>query len=99
MCLWNRRRRAGAIRVTSTVRVPCVDVRLRSHRGRDRGHNIIGFDLPFIFQRCLAHDIAGQPLVSLAEYSPRGVYDTIDEVVAGRKESREPRRPCVGARA
>ncbi len=26
------------------------------------GHNIIGFDLPFIFQRCLANNIAARPL-------------------------------------
>ena len=41
------------------------------------GHNIIGFDLPFIFQRCLANNIAGPPFINLSEYNPRGVYDTM----------------------
>jgi 3'-5' exonuclease len=41
------------------------------------GHNILGFDLPFIFQRCLVNDIGGGPFVNLTEYNPRGVYDTM----------------------
>jgi len=41
------------------------------------GHNIIGFDLPFIFQRCLANNIAARPFVSLGEYNVRGVFDTM----------------------
>ena len=41
------------------------------------GHNVVGFDLPFIFQRCLVNDIGGAPFVNLSEYSPRGVYDTM----------------------
>ena len=41
------------------------------------GHNILGFDLPFIFQRCLVNDIAEAPFVNLSEHSPRGVYDTM----------------------
>jgi hypothetical protein len=41
------------------------------------GHNIIGFDLPFIFQRCLAHNIPGKPFVSLDDYNVRGVFDTM----------------------
>ena len=41
------------------------------------GHNIIGFDLPFIFQRCLVHCISAKPLVDLAEYRVRGVFDTM----------------------
>ena len=41
------------------------------------GHNIIGFDLPFIYQRCLVHRIPARPVVSLAEYSARGVFDTM----------------------
>lgn len=41
------------------------------------GHNILSFDLPFIFQRCLVNHIAGAPFVNLSEYSPRGVYDTM----------------------
>ena len=41
------------------------------------GHNIIGFDLPFIFQRCLVHCISAKPLVDLGEYRVRGVFDTM----------------------
>ena len=41
------------------------------------GHNIIGFDLPFIFQRCLVHGIAARPFVNLSEYTVRGVFDTM----------------------
>lgn len=41
------------------------------------GHNIIGFDLPFIFQRCLVNNIAVRPPVNLGEYNVRGVFDTM----------------------
>jgi hypothetical protein len=41
------------------------------------GHNIIGFDLPFIFQRCLANNIPAKPFVNLGEYNVRGVFDTM----------------------
>jgi Predicted 3'-5' exonuclease related to the exonuclease domain of PolB len=41
------------------------------------GHNIINFDLPFIFQRCLANNIAVKPFVDLSEFHVRGVYDTM----------------------
>ncbi|MBC8028659.1 MAG: ribonuclease H-like domain-containing protein [Pyrinomonadaceae bacterium] len=41
------------------------------------GHNIIGFDLPFIFQRCLVNSIQVKPLVDLGEYRVRGVFDTM----------------------
>lgn len=41
------------------------------------GHNIIGFDLPFIFQRCLANNIVARPFVNLGEYNVRGVFDTM----------------------
>jgi hypothetical protein len=41
------------------------------------GHNIIGFDLPFIFQRCLVHCISVKPLVDLREFNVRGVFDTM----------------------
>lgn len=41
------------------------------------GHNLIGFDLPFIFQRCLVHCISAKPLVDLGEYRVRGVFDTM----------------------
>jgi hypothetical protein len=41
------------------------------------GHNVIGFDLPFIFQRCLANNIAARPFVNLGDYHVRGVFDTM----------------------
>jgi hypothetical protein len=41
------------------------------------GHNIIGFDLPFIFQRCLANNLVVKPFVNLGEYNVRGVFDTM----------------------
>jgi predicted 3'-5' exonuclease similar to PolB exonuclease domain len=41
------------------------------------GHNILGFDLPFIFQRCLVHCISARPLVDLGDYRVRGVFDTM----------------------
>jgi hypothetical protein len=41
------------------------------------GHNLIGFDLPFIFQRCLVHSIRVRPIVNLADYTVRGVFDTM----------------------
>jgi hypothetical protein len=41
------------------------------------GHNIINFDLPFIFQRCLANNISVKPFIDLSEFNVRGVYDTM----------------------
>jgi hypothetical protein len=41
------------------------------------GHNIVGFDLPFIFQRCLVNRIPVKPFIDLSEYNPRAVYDTM----------------------
>src|SRR3989440_4271412 len=41
------------------------------------GHNIINFDLPFIFQRCLANNIAVKPFVDLSDFHVLGVYDTM----------------------
>jgi hypothetical protein len=41
------------------------------------GHNIIHFDLPFIFQRCLANNIVVKPFVDLSEFNVQGVYDTM----------------------
>jgi predicted 3'-5' exonuclease similar to PolB exonuclease domain len=49
------------------------------------GHNIIGFDLPFIFQRCLVQQIAARPFVNLAEYNVRGVFDTMHRWWLGAK--------------
>jgi hypothetical protein len=41
------------------------------------GHNLVGFDLPFIYQRCLANNIATRPVVNLGDYNVRGVFDTM----------------------
>jgi hypothetical protein len=41
------------------------------------GHNIIGFDLPFIFQRCLVNNVMVKPFVDLSEFRVTGVYDTM----------------------
>src|SRR6266704_4682434 len=41
------------------------------------GHNIIGFDLPFIFQRCLGNNITVKPFIDLREFPVSGVYDTM----------------------
>lgn len=49
------------------------------------GHNILGFDLPFIFQRCLAHSIQVRPWVNLGEYNVRGVFDTMHRWWLGAK--------------
>lgn len=49
------------------------------------GHNLIGFDLPFIFQRCLVHCISARPLVDLAEFRVRGVFDTMHAWWLGAK--------------
>ncbi len=49
------------------------------------GHNIIGFDLPFLFQRCLVHCISARPLVDLGEYRVRGVFDTMHNWWLGAK--------------
>lgn len=49
------------------------------------GHNIIGFDLPFIFQRCLVNNISAKPLVDLGEYRVRGVFDTMHAWWLGAK--------------
>ena len=49
------------------------------------GHNIVGFDLPFIFQRCLAHSLPAPPFVDLSEYKVRGVFDTMHRWWLGAK--------------
>ena len=49
------------------------------------GHNIIGFDLPFIFQRCLVHGISVRPFVNLGEFNVRGVFDTMHHWWLGAK--------------
>ena len=49
------------------------------------GHNIIGFDLPFIFQRCLVQGMQFRPFVNLGEYNVRGVFDTMHRWWMGAK--------------
>jgi predicted PolB exonuclease-like 3'-5' exonuclease len=41
------------------------------------GHNILGFDLPFIFQRCLVNNIPVRRFIDLSEFNVRGVFDTM----------------------
>ena len=60
------------------------------------GHNIIGFDLPFIFQRCLAHSLQARPFVNLGDYNVRGVFDTMHRWWLGAQTSRQSRRHRVG---
>jgi len=52
------------------------------------GHNIVSFDLPFIFQRCLVHCISAKPLVDLTEYRVRGVFDTMRHWWLGDRRAR-----------
>ena len=52
------------------------------------GHNIISFDLPFIFQRCLVHCISARPFVNLSDYNVRGVFDTMRHWWLGDRRSR-----------
>lgn len=49
------------------------------------GHNLIGFDLPFIFQRCLAHSLTAPAFVDLSDYHVRGVFDTMHHWWLGAK--------------
>jgi len=52
------------------------------------GHNILSFDLPFIFQRCLVQGMQIRPFVNLGEYTVRGVYDTMRQWWLGDRRSR-----------
>jgi hypothetical protein len=49
------------------------------------GHNIIGFDLPFVFQRCLVNEMQVRPFVNLSEFNVRGVFDTMHRWWLGAK--------------
>ena len=51
------------------------------------GHNLIGFDLPFIFQRCLVQEMKVRPFVNLSDYSVRGVFDTMHHWWLGAKRN------------
>ena len=52
------------------------------------GHNILSFDLPFIFQRCLANNIPVKPFIDLGEFHVRGAYDTMRAWWLGDRRSR-----------
>jgi DNA polymerase elongation subunit (family B) len=41
------------------------------------GHNLLSFDLPFVFQRCLINDVKVQPLVKFGSYNVGRVFDTM----------------------
>jgi hypothetical protein len=52
------------------------------------GHNILGFDLPFVFQRCLVQGLKVRPFVNLSEYNVRGVFDTMRHWWLGERRGR-----------
>src|SRR2546422_8875711 len=52
------------------------------------GHNIIGFDLPFIFQRCLVTNIAVKPFIDLSDFYVQGAFDTMRAWWLGDRRSR-----------
>ena len=52
------------------------------------GHNLISFDLPFIFQRCLINNLKAKPFVNLGDYNMRGVFDTMRHWWLGDRRSR-----------
>jgi predicted 3'-5' exonuclease similar to PolB exonuclease domain len=43
------------------------------------GHNIAGFDLPFIFQRCLVNNIDIRRFLTVTDFNARCVYDTMHQ--------------------
>jgi DNA polymerase elongation subunit (family B) len=49
------------------------------------GHNVLGFDLPFIFQRCLINSLTARPFINLSEFHVRGVFDTMHHWWLGSK--------------
>jgi len=51
------------------------------------GHNILGFDLPFIFQRCLVNNIRVRPFIDLSDFHARGVFDTMHGWWLGSKRN------------
>jgi hypothetical protein len=52
------------------------------------GHNILGFDLPFILQRCLINNIPVGRLVELIRYGAGGVFDTMHRWWLGDRRGR-----------
>jgi hypothetical protein len=51
------------------------------------GHNIINFDIPFIFQRCLAHGVSIPAFFNLGDYNVRGIFDTMHRWWLGARRS------------
>jgi hypothetical protein len=51
------------------------------------GHNIINFDLPFVFQRCLVHNIAVPRFIDLSSFKVQGVYDTMQHWWLGARKT------------
>jgi DNA polymerase elongation subunit (family B) len=49
------------------------------------GHNILGFDLPFIFQRCLVNNIRVRQFLDFSDFNVRGVFDTMHHWWLGSK--------------
>jgi DNA polymerase elongation subunit (family B) len=52
------------------------------------GHNLLSFDLPYIFQRCLVHRIPAQPFVNYGELNVRRVFDTMHHWWLGNRRGR-----------
>jgi hypothetical protein len=52
------------------------------------GHNLISFDLPYIFQRCLVHRIPAQPFVNYGELNVRRIFDTMHHWWLGNRRGR-----------
>jgi hypothetical protein len=50
------------------------------------GHNVLSFDLPFIFQRCLINNLQVRQFVNLGDFHVRGVFDTMHRWWLGAKK-------------
>jgi hypothetical protein len=51
------------------------------------GHNVLGFDLPFIFQRCLINNLQVRQFVNMSDFHVRGVFDTMHRWWLGAKKN------------
>lgn len=52
------------------------------------GHNIVSFDLPFIFQRCLVHCLRARAFVNPVDFGSRGIFDTMHHWWLGDRRGR-----------
>ncbi len=52
------------------------------------GHNLVSFDLPYIFQRCLVHRIPVQPFVTNGQLCVRQIFDTMQHWWLGNRGGR-----------